>query len=124
MQWELPTISISTITLADDAWDLSQRFLSIKLSIRPAGVKGYSFSSTFPFTTTVFAWSMILRGYRPPHISLLGRTHRKEKMSHLLLSQYEISQLGHPFLGWCREVRVVCPRTRSVGHAPAYLELT
>ena len=105
------------------AYEFPQSFLSIKLSIKPPGVRGYSFNSTFPSTTTVFAWSKILRGYRPPSISLRRCEYRNEKTTHLLLPQNESSEVGQPFLGGCREVRVKGPRTRSVSHAPAYLQL-
>lgn len=47
-----------------------------------------------------------------------------KKLTHLLLSQNEISEVGQPILGWCREIRVIGPRTRSVSHALAYLQLT
>ena len=121
MQWKQP--NMFEVGNADDAWYFPQRFLSIKLSIKPAGVKGYSLNSTFPSTTTVLAWSMILRGYRPPSISGKARIW-EGRMAHLFLPQYEISQLGQPFLGWRRKVRIECPRTRSIRHALAYLQLT
>ena len=52
------------VTLLEQHRPLAYNFLSMKLSITPAAVSGYSLRTTSSLVIMVLGWTKIFRGYR------------------------------------------------------------